>query len=70
MKHQTTIWVQPITHEIVLEKPEKLATGFIYNTNVEVGKIWDGMGWVLSVGWDIRGTLAWDGFSAGYPKGG
>ena len=31
---------------------------------------WDGMGRVLGVGWDIRGTLAWDGFSAGYPKGG
>ena len=31
---------------------------------------WDGMGWDLSVGWDIRGTLAWDGFPAGYPKGG
>ena len=31
---------------------------------------WDGMGRVLSVGRDIRGTLAWDGFSAGYPSGG
>ena len=31
---------------------------------------WDGMGRVLSVGWDIRGTLAWDGVSAGYPSGG
>ena len=31
---------------------------------------WDGMGWVLSVGLDIRGTLAWDGFSARCPKGG
>ena len=30
----------------------------------------DGMGRFPSVGWDIRGTLAWDGFSARYPKGG
>ena len=32
---------------------------------VKVGKIWDGMGRVLSVGWVIRGTLAWDGLFVG-----
>ena len=52
-------------HEIGLETPEKLATGFIYNINekktktlqvyIEVGKTWDGMGYWISchpMGWN------------------